>query len=209
MAESLAGNPAKPEGDDGRALLERMNSGHHEELALWGLSHLSIPDNAIMLDIGCGGGANLKRLLDRSQGGKVYGIDYSPVSVEMSSEVCADEITRGACTVCQGDVVQLPYGDAVFDVICAFETVYFWQDMFEALMQVNRVLAPNGRFLICNEANGATPAMYEQADAIEGMVMYTAAELKILLIGCGFEIEAIHDEGVSGRIAIIARKSQG
>ena len=34
-----------------------------------------------MLGIGCGGGATLKRLLKRSTGGKVYGIDISAESV--------------------------------------------------------------------------------------------------------------------------------
>ena len=207
MVEIPAGNPAKPTGNDGRTLLERMNGGHHESLALWGLSHLDIPRDAVMLDIGCGGGANLKRLLDQAENGTVYGIDYSPVSVELSSETCAAEIARGICEVREGDVAELPYDDGQFDIVCAFETVYFWHDMFEALMQVRRVLKPEGRFLICNEANGATPEMYEEADTIEGMVMYTAAELKLLLIGCGFEIETVDDEGETGRIVVIAGKS--
>ena len=207
MADAPAGNPAKPQGEDGKALLERMNGGHHEKLAEWGLLHLGIAEDATMLDIGCGGGANLKRLLARAPQGKAYGVDYSALSVEVSRETCAAEIARGVCEVAEGEVGALPYAEATFDVATAFETVYFWPDMFDALMEVRRILKPDGAFLICNEANGATPEMYEQADAIENMTLYTAAELKMLLIGCGFEVELVDDTGEKGWVAIVARNS--
>ena len=205
MPSIPAGNPAKPEGEDGRALLARMNGGHHEQLAVWGLTHLEFPPSATMLDIGCGGGANLKRLLARAKNGHACGIDYSPLSVELSRETCAEEIEAGTAAITQADVTRLPFEDDTFDIITAFETVYFWQDMFEALNEIHRVIKPGGRFLICNEANGATPEMYEQADALEGMTMYTAKELKLLLIGCDFEIEEIDDTGEKGWLACIAR----
>lgn len=39
-----------------------------------------------MLDVGCGGGKTLQRLLKRSQGAKVYGIDISDESVAKARE---------------------------------------------------------------------------------------------------------------------------
>ncbi len=43
-----------------------------------------------MLDIGCGGGATLQRLLKRSKEAKVYGIDISEESVAKAKKVNAD-----------------------------------------------------------------------------------------------------------------------
>ena len=75
-----AGHPERPEGEDGKRLLARMNGGHHEDLALWGLSQVEIAADARALDIGCGGGANIGRLLERAPQGHVCGLDYSPLS---------------------------------------------------------------------------------------------------------------------------------
>jgi SAM-dependent methyltransferase len=57
----------------GRAMLKFMNLCH-APLTNWGLKLVDIQDGWTMLDIGCGGGATLQRLLKRSQDAKVYGI---------------------------------------------------------------------------------------------------------------------------------------
>ena len=206
MASIPEGNPAKPQGEEGRALLERMNSGHHEELAIWGLSHVCFEGGEHMLDIGCGGGANLLRLLERSQDGKAYGIDYSPLSVEISRDTCARQIECGQAFVEQADVSELPFEDNMFDIVTAFETVYFWPDMENALREVRRVMKPDASLLICNEANGFTLEMNEQAKAIEGMTMYTAKDLESLLLKSGFSIDTIRDTGEKGWLSILASK---
>ena len=48
-----------------------------------------------MLDCGCGGGANIKRLLKKCPEGIVKGIDYSPVSVEKAQEGSTEAAIRG------------------------------------------------------------------------------------------------------------------
>ena len=64
----------------GRAMLRFMNFGH-APLTNWGLDLIDIHDGWMMLDIGCGGGATLKRLLKRSNNAQAYGIDISQESV--------------------------------------------------------------------------------------------------------------------------------
>ena len=49
-------NARKPEGELGDKLLDRMNESH-ESLAQWGVSHLDISSEDVILDIGCGGGS--------------------------------------------------------------------------------------------------------------------------------------------------------
>ena len=55
-------NTRKPEGFLGRMMLRGMNGGH-TPIATWGLSLIRPADDARVLDIGCGGGANIARLL--------------------------------------------------------------------------------------------------------------------------------------------------
>ena len=58
-----------------------MNVGHRA-LADWGLRFAEIAEDASVLDCGCGGGANIRKLLKKCPLGVVKGVDYSPVSVE-------------------------------------------------------------------------------------------------------------------------------
>ena len=76
----------------GHDLLKRMNGGHHEALSLWGLSRISPDVSSDCLDAGCGGGANIIRLLSLYPEGHVTGIDYSSASVQHSMKFCRKEI---------------------------------------------------------------------------------------------------------------------
>lgn len=62
----------------------------------------------------------------------------------------------GHSAVFQGSVEHMNFTDASFDVVTAFETVYFWPGLPKCFQEVYRVLKPGGIFLICNESNGDT-----------------------------------------------------
>ena len=78
-------NTRKPVGLSGKIMVAMMNLGH-SPVARWGLQFLNAAPDAKVLDCGCGGGANMKRLLKKCPQGVVKGIDYSPVSVEKSKK---------------------------------------------------------------------------------------------------------------------------
>lgn len=119
-------NARKPEGELGDKLLDRMNESH-ESLAQWGVSHLDIAADDIILDIGCGGGVNVERFLEMTEN-KVYGLDYSQIAVDKSKKLNQNAIDEGRCEIIQGSVSQLPFEDNSFDIATGFETVYFWPD---------------------------------------------------------------------------------
>ena len=120
-------NTRKPQGFGGKLMTKMMNSGH-AKLSQWGFSNISAKSDAEVLDVGCGGGANIAVWLDRCRNGHVTGMDYSEVSVAESQKLNALAIKQGKCNVVQGDVSAIPFSDATFDYVSAFETVYFYQD---------------------------------------------------------------------------------
>ncbi len=143
-------NAGNPQGSLGEELIDNMNM-NHENLALWGVSHLDIAKDSVILDIGCGGGVNVKRFLKLTEN-KVFGVDYSLLSVEKSSELNRKEIELGRCEIKQESVSEMSFDENTFDIITAFETVYFWPDIKNDFREVRRVLKDDGIFLICNEA---------------------------------------------------------
>ena len=198
------GHPEKPQGEDGFKLLERMNGGHHEDLSLWGLSFLPVSEADRILEIGCGGGANIARLLERAPHGHVTGVDYSTVSVQASSNHNQAAIDEGRCTVLEGNSSALPLPDDAFDVATAFETTYYW-DLQTAFSEVKRVLKPGGLFMICNEDDGDDPEVLDLADKIPGMTVHTPAQLEAALEEAGFEIVTSERVPAKGHLAIVAK----
>jgi len=184
-------NTRKPIGLGGKIMVTMMNLGH-SPVARWGLRFLELTPDAKVLDCGCGGGANIKRLLKKCPQGVVKGIDYSPVSVEKSKRVNEAAVTKGRCNVLRASVAELPFESEQFDAVTAFETVYFWPDLPQCFREVWRVLKSGGTFLICNESNGDTDKDEKWTEIISGMTIYKDIELKSCLEQAGFFDVQIH-----------------
>ena len=91
-------NARKPDGAAGKVMLWAMNWGH-ASLAKWGRAHVSPEPDARVLDIGCGGGANLAQFLKLCPQGHVCGIDFSTESVASSLRKNAGAVAAGRCEV--------------------------------------------------------------------------------------------------------------
>ena len=185
LLKKLFTNCAHPKGRMGRAMLQFMNCCH-APLTNWGLGLVNIQDGWTMLDIGCGGGATLQRLLKRSKNGVVYGIDISEESVAKAKKVNADVIDKKVF-VTQGSAEKLPYEDGKFDLVTAVETVYFWPNLSGCLQEVRRVLKPGGKFAILVEVVDSDS---KWTNVVEGMTAYSPEQLQQLLDEAGF----IHTE---------------
>ena len=180
-------NAEKPEGFLGTILINRMNIGTHSRLAAFGLGCLDFSKKDNCLDLGCGGGANLKRLAARCPDGSVSGIDYSEVSVRQSQRHNRRLIKSGKCSVKRADVLSLPFENDSFDKLTAFETVYFWQDIEKAFREVYRVTAQDGVFAVIQETEGNSPNAAETLEIIEKMRFYKAEEISALMQQAGFK----------------------
>ena len=196
LLSKIFGNTRKPEGFFGRLMVAGMNGGSHAAMAKWGLEIIDIPQTGEILDIGCGGGANIARLLARTKASKVTGVDYSPVSVAKSSKVNADAITKGRCEVLEANVAALPFADSQFTLATAFETVYFWPDIERSFASVRRILSDGGTFLIVNEDDGLSGNNGKWEKIIDGMHTYTPDELKTHLTAAGYGDSSFHWCGV-------------
>ena len=178
---SFTDNFGHPKGLLGSLMLSGMNMGH-TPMAKWGFAQFELPKTAIVVDIGCGGGYNVKRLLELCPEGHVFGVDISEESVKKSIAVNKKDVgTR--CDIVQASVEELPFDDHVLDFATAFETVYFWPDIAENFKEVRRVLADGGHFIVINDP-GDPNKHWE--DKIPGMRAYTAEQIAETMEAAGF-----------------------
>ena len=178
---------ARPEGALGRVMLSFMNYTHGP-LTNWGLKLVDIQDGWTMLDVGCGGGFTIRRLLKQSEDAQVYGIDISEESVAKAKKVNAEVLDKQVF-VTQGSAEKLPYDDEKFDLVTAVETVYFWPNLPGCLQEVRRVLKPGGKFAILVEVVDSDS---KWTSVVEGMTAYSSQDLKKLLDDAGFTQTEIH-----------------
>ena len=153
MFRNFFQNVRKPDGFGGRVMVSFMNRGH-AAVSAWGFSHISPRKTDDVLDIGCGGGANLAVFLEKCSNGTVTGIDYSPVSVEMSKKLNRHDVSSGTCMILEGDVSALTFHEGMFDIVTACETIYFWPDIAYAFRPVLRVLRDGRTVLLCPVVEG-------------------------------------------------------
>ena len=197
-------NTCRPQGIGGKIMVHMMNTGH-SSMAEWGFAHIKIQSEDVCLDIGCGGGANIRKLLEKSPYGRVVGIDYSEISVEKSKKINKAGIESKRCEILQGDVMKLPFRDKTFDVITAFETIYFWPDISEAFKKVYKILKIGGTFMICNESNGENPKDEKWTKIIQGMKIYNSEQIEKSLEDAGFRGVKV-DKTKKGWICVVVKK---
>ena len=116
----------------------------------------SVEPGMRVLDVGCGRGEILRHCA--RLGARAYGIDYADVAVKMSRDVAraeASTVNQAAIGVYRADAKFLPYPEATFDRVLAFDVVehLFPWELDAALQEARRVLRPGGMLAIHTAPN--------------------------------------------------------
>lgn len=149
ILQRLIKQAKNPRGTIGSSMLF-MNAAH-TRLTNWALQKIHIREDAVILDIGCGGGKTIHSLSRVTPHGKIYGIDYSEQAVENSKKTNTKDVETEKVIIHQANVSSIPYNTNFFDLITALQTHYFWPDVENDMKEVFRVLKPNGSFLLVAE----------------------------------------------------------
>lgn len=187
------GNPRKPQGEEGEQMLRRMNESH-SAVTEWALGFLDFGEADRVMDIGCGGGATLKRLSGRVSAGHLTGVDYSEVSVKLSRETNAEDIRGGKTEIFEASVEKLPFADECFDKIVTVESFYFWPSPADNLKEVLRTLKKGGSFLLAADIYQKENLTEETLANIRRYQLFnpTEQEFRRLFEQAGFRSVEIH-----------------
>ena len=196
-----------PTGRRGRFIAASMNR-EHKPLTLWGLTHVNIAPDYLILDVGCGGGKTVSRLAQRVPLGKVFGIDYSAEMVNYSRKVNKKFIAENRVEIVEGSVEKTGFPDDFFDLVTAIETYYFWPSFSEALKEILRVLKHSGKFLMVNEMvqDGVYDVKYAKTIEQAHVRLIPLDEIRSTALCVGFPDVQIFTKAGSPWNAILAKK---
>ena len=196
-----------PTGFLGRAVAELMNR-EHCSLTTWGLKHLKIKPDFVILDVGCGGGRTVGRLTHRTFQGKVFGVDCSADMVKYGLELNKKLLNQGRLEIVEGLVEKLSFPEGFFDLVTAFETYYFWHGASTAFREIKRVLKPTGTLLLVNEMVKDGVYEVENAEMIAKahVTLLPLKEIECNLRNVGFVDVKVFTKAGSPWNAVIAKK---
>jgi len=153
-----------------------------------------------LLDIGCGGGAFINRLIKRKKIKQAYAVDHSEKMIELAAKKNRNLISAGIVHVESAAVDSLPFPDEMFNTVSALETIQFWARLDRAADEVRRVLKPQGLFLIINRFPQEDSPWYQK------MQLKSPAEYRSLLEQHGMEVKRTDTEQKKGWIMVKAQK---
>jgi ubiquinone/menaquinone biosynthesis C-methylase UbiE len=178
---------------------------NHQPISEFAFKCVDVGTNDRILDIGCGGGVNIEKFLKLTDN-NVDGIDYSDVSVKESAKRNQKAIGDKRCRIIQADVSKMPIDDEVYDLVSAFETIYFWPGLEKCFAEVAKVLKPGGYFMISNESDGTDPTSLKFEKIIDGMKNHTAEEIEKALKAAGFSEVRCYHHSSKPWITVLAKK---
>jgi SAM-dependent methyltransferase len=129
---------------------------------------------ARVLDVGCGPGHLVERLVDR--GFAVSGIDLDPAMIAR-----ADRRLGSRADLVAADVASLPFADGSFDLVVSTLSMHHWADHQGGLAEIGRVLAPGGRVLVYDLAGAHVPLhghVHGPAHHVDGSALELVAETR-------------------------------
>ncbi|MCR8848469.1 class I SAM-dependent methyltransferase [Rossellomorea sp. SC111] len=156
---------SRPAGVLGWFIGEKMIRQHKPE-TLWTIEHLQLQENERILEIGCGAGFAMKQIASLNGGHNVTGLDLSETLLQSAALRNRNAIKQKRMALAHGSVEEMPFPDEEFTAVFSIHSVYFWEDLFKSLVEIERVLSPGGTVMItlCDGKDG------EDWDSIKKMI---------------------------------------
>ncbi|HYU39474.1 MAG TPA: methyltransferase domain-containing protein [Acidimicrobiia bacterium] len=167
---AVVGQFHRPHGFGGRAAGWVMaKRGSNRQRNVWAVGLLDVQPHDRALEIGFGPGVAVREFARRATSGLVVGIDHSEVMVRQARKRNAAAVRAGRVDLRLGTAERLPAFDASFDKILAVNSLMFWDDPVDRLVELRRLLRPGGRIAIAFQPRG--PGASDETAAQAGLEM--------------------------------------
>jgi SAM-dependent methyltransferase len=167
---AVVGQFHRPHGVGGRAVGWIMaKRGSNRERNIWAVGLLDVRPDDRVLEIGFGPGVAVRQMARRTTSGRVVGVDHSEVMVRQARKRNAAAVREGRVDLRVGTAEHLPAFDAPFDKILAVNSLMFWDDPVERLVELHSLLRPGGRIAIAYQPRG--PGATDETAAQAGQEM--------------------------------------
>ncbi len=140
------------------------------------LEKLSALSCNTILDLGCGTGALLEKMLAQNPALCATGLDLAENML-----IKAKDRLLGRAELVLGDAESMPFADGSFDAVCCTNSFHHYPAPEAALSEIHRVMMPGGTFILGDSlTHGITDTAVKHGHAGD-VHMYSEPEIRKLL----------------------------
>ncbi|MDT5012410.1 MAG: arsenite methyltransferase [Mycobacterium sp.] len=148
LMAGIAKQLGHPRGVGGRMVGLVLNRGNRGFVSA-AVQALQADGDAVVADVGFGGGVGLKLLLDSvGRSGSVHGVEVSDTMLKQAARRFRRDVAEGQLTLHNGSLTRLPFVDGTLDGVVTVNTIYFVAELQEAFTELARVVAHSGRIVV-------------------------------------------------------------
>jgi len=185
-----------PSGFAGRLVGRGLNRGNRRAIEA-AVEALASDRDAVVADVGFGGGIGLRLLLDRAGAGTVHGIDVSSEMIEQARARFAEDLAAGRLYLHDASITALPLPASSLDGLITVNTIYFVEDLGQAFHELARTLKSSGRAVI---GIGDPDAMEKMSFTAHGFHLRPVVDIEAALGAAGLTL-VDHRRVGKGRIS--------
>ncbi|MGX1776794.1 SAM-dependent methyltransferase [Nocardia brasiliensis] len=159
-----------------------------------------------ILDVGCGIGGPACVIAEHS-GANVVGLNLSRTQIAIARERTEQLGLAARVSYAEGDALNMPFEDAIFDSVYLFESMCYMPDKLTACREIHRVIKPGAVFLGYDWGcpDGISAADYERyieplCSSCGVAAILTPSQLNQTLTAAGFTVDAIEDAAERGNM---------
>jgi len=118
---------------------------------VWAVDILDVRPDDKILEIGCGYGHSISLICERLSTGKLTAIERSEKMASAAAESNTAFIEEGKAEIFHRDLLSAALPDSSFNKVFLFNINVFWMDPVSELVEIRRLLKPNGRFFLFHQ----------------------------------------------------------
>ena len=187
MAQQLG----RPSGLIGQLILGPVWNKRNAALNDVAFDHLTLNPYDRVLEVGFGGGYLLSRMSTVVTEGFLSGVDVSPAMIALCEKRFASFVQAGKLELKCAKAESLPYPNEHFTKVCTVNSIFYWQNVPQALAEFRRVLRDDGLLVMCFTCKAS---IEKRGFTRQGVATYEADDVQKMMEAAGLhDIRTLHD----------------
>ncbi|OXB06299.1 class I SAM-dependent methyltransferase [Flavobacterium pectinovorum] len=145
--QAIASQLKHPTGEKGIEMANMMNETNIN-MTRHSVQNLNIKAGNSILELGHGNAGHVEFLLEQAENLKYYGLEMSQLMFQEARQINRNFVSQKQALFSLYDGNTIPFEEDSFDKIFTVNTIYFWQEPEKLLLEIYRVLRPNGNFCL-------------------------------------------------------------
>ena len=145
--QAIASQLKHPTGEKGIEIANMMNETNIN-MTRHSFQNLHIESGNNILELGHGNAGHVGLIFEEAPNIKYYGLEMSELMFQEARQINRNFVSQKQALFSLYDGNKIPFEEDSFDKIFTVNTIYFWQEPEKLLLEIYRILRPNGNFCI-------------------------------------------------------------